>query len=176
MSRPKGTIKKYCAIYIIVTLGGVRMDACFVTYSLQKWLKAVVSIGNMLIEMSKAQNDSQLLSVYEHFFVIAVGKSLDWGEALSKLDDQKYKEFCHYRDHLPDARLVRNMREHDVEYLEGKGRKQSEFIKELDINGKNMSAAVDGTSTIICNEGYLIGGRLNVQEAVQYALKALQKI
>lgn len=152
------------------------MDSWFVTHSVQKWLKAVVSIGNALIEMSESQTDIQLSSTYEHFFVIAVGKSLEWGEELSGIDDEKYHEFCHYRNRLPEARLVRNMREHDVAYLKGEGRRQSEFVKELDVNGGNMSAAVDGTSTIICDEGYLIGGRLNVQEAVRYASEALQKI
>ncbi len=152
------------------------MDSWFVTHSVQKWLKAVVSIGNTLIEMSEAQEDIQLSSTYEHFFVIAAGKSLEWGEELREVDDQKYREFCHYRDRLPEARLVRNMREHDVAYLKGEGRRQSEFVKELDVNGGNMSAAVDGTSTIICDEGYLIGGRLNVQEAVRHASEALQKI
>ncbi|WP_111415061.1 hypothetical protein [Billgrantia lactosivorans] len=152
------------------------MDSWFVTDSVQKWLKAVVNIGNSLIDMSEAHTDIQLSSTYEHFFVIAVGKSLEWGEELSGIDDQKYREFCHYRDRLPEARLVRNMREHDVAYLKGEGRRQSEFVKELDVNDGNMSAVVDGTSTIICDEGYLIGGRLNVQEAVRSASEALQKI
>ncbi|RUO24448.1 hypothetical protein CWE09_11345 [Aliidiomarina minuta] len=152
------------------------MDSWFVTNSVQKWLKAVVSIGNTLIEMSGTQADIHLSSTYEHFFVIAVGKSLEWGEELNGMDGQKYREFCHYRDRLPEARLVRNMREHDVAYLKGDGRRQSEFVKELDVNGGSMSASVDGTSTIVCDEGYLIGGRLNVKEAVRSASEALQKI
>lgn len=152
------------------------MDSWFVTDSVQKWLKAVVSVGNTVVEMSEAQTDIQLSSTYEHFFVIAIAKSLEWGEELSHVDDQKYREFCHYRDRLPEARLVRNMKEHDVAYLKGEGRRQSEFVKELDVNDGSMCAAVDGTSTIICDAGHLIGGRLNVQEALRYASEALQKI
>ena len=153
------------------------MDSWFVNHSYKKWLKAVVSVGNTLIEMSKSNDcsDMEKRSTYEHFFVIAVGKSLEWGAELKEYDDTKFQTYCNYKENLPEARLVRNMREHDVAYLKGEGRKQQNFVAELSVNNKKLLASVDGTSTIICDEGYLIGGRLNVQDTINQALQALEQ-
>lgn len=152
------------------------MDSWLVNHSFKKWLKAVVSIGNTLVDMSNHHSDIELTSTYEHFFVIAVGKSLEWGAELEEFDAARFPTYCTYKENLPEARLVRNMREHDVAYLKGEGRKQQEFIAELNVNDGNLTASVDGTSTIICDEGYLIGGRLNVQHAIAHAQQALSEI
>lgn len=152
------------------------MDSWFVNHSFKKWLKAVVSVGNNLIELSNNRADLELTSTYEHFFVIAVGKSLEWGAELEEFDTAKFQTYCTYKENLPEARLVRNMREHDVAYLNGEGRRQQEFVAELSVNNGNLTASVDGTSTIICDEGYLIGGRLNVQDTVAHAQQALSEI
>ena len=126
--------------------------------------------------MSQHQTDNKLSSTYEHFFVIAVAKSLEWAGELEEFDTDKFPIYRTYKENLPDARLVRNMREHDVAYLKGEGQKQKEFVTEIDINNGSTTASVDGISTIICNEGYLIAGRLNVQDTIVQAQLALNKI
>jgi len=143
--------------------------------NLKKWLKAIINIGDNLIKMN-TEFDRDIISVYEHFFVIAVGKSLEWGEELQEVDNSNYLYFCEYKNNILEARLIRNMREHDIDYLKGDGRRQEDFNKELEINSGSSSALVDGTSTIICDEGYLIGGRLNVQDTVNYAKKILEEL
>lgn len=151
------------------------MDIWLINDSFLKWLKSVISIGNSLISMSNSL-DRGLTSTYEHYFVIAVGKSLEWGNEYKTYNKEKFQIFNQYKLALPEAKLVRNMREHDVSYLKGEGHKQNKFIKSIKINDSSMNASVDGTSTIICDEGYLISGRLNVQKTIQEAEKTLSQI
>ena len=61
------------------------------------------------------------------------------------------------------------MREHDIEYFKGEGFKQDNFEKTIDVNEQKDAGRIDATATIVCNEGYLIGGRLNVEQAIAAA-------
>lgn len=65
---------------------------------------------------------------------------------------------------FPAIRDIRNMQAHDIDYYKNRGNKQKEFIKE----NEEESFIVDATSTIITNSGYLIGGRIDVIEVLEY--------
>jgi hypothetical protein len=62
------------------------------------------------------------------------------------------------------------MREHDVDYFKGKGNAQNRFVKTL----TNMT--VDASASISSTDGYFIGGRLNVQRAMNAAQKLYPKV
>ena len=77
-------------------------------------------------------------------------------------------EFVH---DFPEAKDLRNMREHDVDYFKGEGKAQDRFVKDL------SDATVDGSASFSDKNGYLVGGRLlNVQEALKAAQKLYPKI
>jgi len=108
----------------------------------------------------------------EHFFVIALGKAMDWLSELKSHDPSLQQPIEDFFRRIPTARDVRNMHEHDNEYFRGKGRKQSSFHQ--NVRGRpNISA--DATATIILGSDYLIGGRLNVKEAMTAAEEILKQ-
>ena len=70
------------------------------------------------------------------------------------------------------------MREHDDEYLEGKGRNQNDYIADVklsscsllgDLNGK-----CDASSTIVLDGQYLIGGRVSVGQTIEKVTNLLE--
>lgn len=107
--------------------------------------------------------------IEEHFFVISVNKTINWLKEVSKLEPLLQANVERFLDQVPSAKEVRNMREHDIEYFKGEGFRQEEFQKTIDVNQQEDAGRIDATATIICNEGYLIGGRLNVEQAMAAA-------
>lgn len=108
----------------------------------------------------------------EHFFVISVGKALEWGAELKRINPKLSDAIEALEQALPDGRLIRNMREHDLAYFKGTGHKQEEFVQSL--NGGLVE--VDGSSTVVGADGYLIGGRLSVQVAIAHAAQCLRAL
>jgi hypothetical protein len=106
----------------------------------------------------------------EHFFVIAVGKSEIWLNELADLEPGVKGTFDDYLRRLPHARDVRNMREHDEEYFKGKGRAQERFVHESD------GGTVDGSATLIAGGKYLLGGRLDLIEAMDAARTVIDRL
>jgi hypothetical protein len=81
------------------------------------------------------------------------------------------KPACDQAQHLfTEGKLLRDMIEHADEYMEGKGRKQTGFVREAegvatDLPGDAPGIA-DATSTIVDKNGHWLGGRLNVERVV----------
>ena|GEM_PF-4887027 len=64
---------------------------------------------------------------------------------------------------FPETKDLRNMREHDVDYFIGEGKAQSRFVKSL------TDATIDASASMSDKNGYLIGRRSNVQQAIKEA-------
>lgn len=95
------------------------IDSWFVVYSFKRWLNAVVDVGQKLLAMNSNHTEQGLRSTYEHFFVISLMKSLEWGNEIQSFDKDKYAIYCAYKEKFPEAKLIRNMKEHEVEYYKG---------------------------------------------------------
>lgn len=160
------------------------MDLWFIKWKSQQWLKAVIGQGNRVLSASARsragfeqprelsfEDSRQWACTEEHFLVIAIGKSMDWVNELKSHDSGLQQPIDDYLRKIPTARDVRNMHEHDTEYFRGKGRKQSSFHQNV-LGRPDMSA--DATATIILGPDYLIGGRLNVREAMIAAEELLE--
>ena len=107
----------------------------------------------------------ELRIVEEHFFVTSVSKAIDWLKEVRKLKPDLSSDIDSFIHNFPEAKDLRNMREHDVDYFKGKGIAQNRFVKSL------ADSTVDASASISDQTGYLIGGRLNVQQAVIAAQK-----
>ena len=153
------------------------------------WLKGVIYQGNRLLEnQQKMQNAMQAIApetlmkhqdylvlndlriVEEHFFVTSISKTIDWLKEVKKFRLELSSEIDMFFHSLPEAKDLRNMREHDVDYFKGKGNAQNRFVKTL----TNMT--VDASASISSTDGYFIGGRLNVQRAMNAAQKLYPKV
>ncbi len=153
------------------------------------WLRGIVYQGQRLLaNQQQMQNAMQAITletlmknrdylvfndlriIEEHFFVMSVSKAIDWLKEVKKFRLELSSEIDGFLQDFPDAKDLRNMREHDVDYFHGKGNAQNRFIKTL------ADMTVDASASISSAEGYLIGGRLNVQKAVRAAQKLYPKV
>ncbi|SEL93875.1 hypothetical protein [Parapedobacter koreensis] len=106
-------------------------------------------------------------------FAGALASSLKWAKELKKSNPTLSKEIDEFTNSLPEAKDLRDMLEHEEDYLKGKGRKQAQFSKNMVVNnGKLTVTGVMPQVIMIVNEGVLIGGKVNVLNAIQQ-LKSL---
>ncbi|MEC4813630.1 MAG: hypothetical protein SAK29_10230 [Scytonema sp. PMC 1069.18] len=161
------------------------MEKWFIAAASKQWLKAVVKQGERLLETHRNMNSlifssttshleelrdlQEWIRVEEHFFAIAIGKALAWLDELGKIEPLCQQHIDDFLKKIPHAKDIRNMREHDVEYLQGKGRKQKNFTLDFNLYDGKASGSADASSTIVFNNDYLIGGRLNVAETIAFA-------
>jgi hypothetical protein len=153
------------------------------------WLRGIMHQGRRLLEnQQRMQSAMQAITadtflrhqdflvyndlriVEEHFFVNSVSKAIDWLKEVKKFRKDLSLEINGFLHEFPEAKDLRNMREHDVDYFKGEGKVQNRFIKKL------PDATVDGSASFSDSMGYLIGGRLNVQQAIKAAQKLYPKI
>jgi len=68
---------------------------------------------------------------------------------------------------IPDAKRIRNIREHDEDYLMGRGKKPEEWHHSITMG--NFRIAADPLSTLEIGGKYFIGGVVNVKEIIKSA-------
>lgn len=125
--------------------------------------------------MDKFDNDRYILSMEEHFFIIALEKSIKFLEKLAGFQ-YEVKDIINRIDEIvgrDNIRDLRNMREHDDEYIEGRGRNQANFFQESK-DGNNIG---DATSTCIRGEKeHWLGEKVEVIEVVRLYKALLPRI
>lgn len=151
-----------------------------VLHTLKNWLVAICMQGERVLENSKQmekfdQSQSYQLarimrSPDEHFFLIATNKCLEYvAQAVNRKLVDKKSFIPLWAVTSKVVKKVRDMREHDVEYVvKGVGKKQSDFVQYL----SEYSAAIDASSTIVIDGKYLIGGLVSLVDTME-AAKAL---
>lgn len=150
------------------------------------WVKSVIYQGNRIknidienekmmeeieknpdVILEKLHENDYILPMEEHFFAIALNKSLTYITKLKKI--KKFKDdiklildlVCNEigRDNITN---LRSMREHDDEYIKGNGNKQEDFIATLD------DFVADATSSIIISgESHLLGCKVDVIKTIK---------
>lgn len=114
-------------------------------------------------DRQKAQHEFQLAS---YNFVSVVGMTVRLLKGLQTKFPQIVPA-CDAASHLfGEGKALRDMIEHSDEYLEGKGRKQEDFVRH---DAPAPGFITDATGTIIHNGTPWLGGRLNVHQALQEA-------
>lgn len=153
------------------------------------WLRSIMHQGQrLLINQQRMRDTMQAITLEalmqhqdylvfndlriaeEHFFVISVSKAMDWLKEVKKFRLELSSEIDLFFQSLPEVKDLRNMREHDVEYFKGMGNAQKRFVKTL------ADMTVDASASISNTDGYLIGGRLNVQQTMRAAQKLYPKV
>jgi hypothetical protein len=113
---------------------------------------------------------NDLRIVEEHFFVTSLSKAIDWLKEVRKFRKDLLPDIDKFVQGFPEAKDLRNMREHDVDYFKGDGKAQDRFVKKL------SDATVDGSASFSDKKGYFVGGRVNVQQAIKAAKILYPKI
>jgi len=139
---------------------------------LQKWLAAIQLQGSRVsAPVHERQPTSEThRSIDAHFFVVAAANSRTWAEELLPLRLDLKNNLETFISSLPEAKDLRNMLEHDNEYLRGKGHKQSKHLKNTVLNaGKIRVIGIHPQVVVNSAEGISIGGRLFVTETMKAA-------
>ena len=160
-----------------------------------RWVKSVIYQGNRIkaIDIKKEQffkeveknpdlffkysrEDDYILPMEEHFFSIALNKSLIFLTKMKKIKKIKtdVKDILDIicdeigRDNISN---LRSMREHDDEYINGKGNKQGDFITTLD------DFTADATSSVIVlGKSHLLGCKVDVLKTIEIYERISPKI
>ncbi|WP_070096251.1 hypothetical protein [Pseudomonas sp. NBRC 111139] len=152
------------------------MSDWYVLNTARVWVAAVIHQGKRVLSLQdetligRRQAEIDFTHVEDHLFVTTVHKSVEWLVEAHKrnlIDPDITSSFITAAD---KARVVRNIREHHLEYLNGGGKQRSQDVIILELNDGEMTAAVDASSVIITDEGRLIGGRINVQRLMREAI------
>lgn len=151
------------------------------------WLRGIIEQGHRIranvIELKKTVNNPDSFKNYkveifqhlidrqyieEHFFIIAVGKTMDWLYEATKAEPSLRPYAKTFLKHIPDAKKMRNMREHDIDYFKGQGLRQSDFEYHFETDA-NQVLKIKATSTVYDASCILIGGKLDVCKTVKAA-------
>jgi hypothetical protein len=102
-----------------------------------------------------------------HFFVVAIGHLLRWLAQIPSVggpdvSPEVSKAARSFESTVPRGTELRNMLEHEVEYIHGAGNEQSDYVK--DVGGLPASAHC---VSAIGLDGYVIGGRLDLPATMQ---------
>lgn len=152
----------------------------------RNWLASVVMQGNRVldrqVENMPPENNEDFMRwtkskqlnpdfthIEDHFFVTAVSKSVEWLLEAHKRNLLEPSITESFLTSASQSQVVRNIREHYIEYLNGGGRQKKKNIIEIGVNEKKLDASIDASSVIVTDEGRLIGGRINVQSLMKEA-------
>lgn len=163
------------------------MSDWLVVATARNWVASVVHQGNRVLELQartvrehetpeqffawarERQMNPDFTHVEDHLFITTVHKSVEWileAHKRNLLEPELTEAFLSTAD---QARVVRNIREHHLEYLNGGGRQRSQDVVTIEINDGASTATIDASSVIVTDEGRLIGGRINVQALMREA-------
>jgi hypothetical protein len=125
---------------------------------------------------SNKRDQADFTHIEDHFFTIAVSQC---AEHLCELHERGLlhpdisESFMIAAGH---SKLIRNIREHHLEYEKGGGRQKNKNRVTISIGSGIDNVSIDASSVIITEEGRLIGGRLNVQQLMQEAASLHPKL
>jgi hypothetical protein len=127
---------------------------------------------------------SRLLDFYtrlhadEYVFVLALHQACQWVQVVARHDSTLKNDVRVFIASLPDIGDLRDMWEHEVEYVHGRGKRRDRWSRPLDPNVSIMQEATSG-SIWVDDKGKLthrIGGRMDVGPATTAAAKMLRAL
>ena len=132
------------------------------------WMEYSVFQGKRLLNAHKEKHRMERFE--EEVFVFALDRAI----FMLRISTYEYSEMQKFFDEIEctlgkgNVKDVRDMRTHIDDYLEGKGRNQNNFIFDAgSIDSVFEGLVRDITQTIITKDAYIIGGKINVQKAIQ---------
>jgi hypothetical protein len=138
----------------------LQMDADKPKERARYWLDAVV------LQARRLGSESE--HVDAHFFAIALAKAVSWLDKCPVTKEEERDQIDSFlRRFSKEAKTIRNMLEHEEDYLSGKGRKQWEYMKSVKLNQGRLSATLPPFTIVHHDEGLSLAGRVSINEALQ---------
>jgi hypothetical protein len=144
------------------------------------WIKAIAFQGARVIDAHERDNSFSIFAssarLEEQFFLNACEKAVRWVKVLRSNGGKNIE----LRSFLPTKALrnfirtmssvgIRNLREHEEEYLGKDGKCLEEEIVDASHPDGGLTILVEPGITVLRDEQIIIGGRLNVQETIKLA-------
>lgn len=114
--------------------------------------------------------------IEDHYFVTSVSKSVEWlAEALKRnlITPDVAESFIAAAG---DVKVVRNILEHQTEYVDGGGRQRSKNVVSVPIDDQSNVAKTDASSVLITDTSRILGGRIDVQKMISEANAIVPKL
>ncbi|WP_435892720.1 hypothetical protein [Oceaniferula spumae] len=141
-----------------------------------KWLNGVILQSNRILS-APTDESANRIGCDAHFFAISLGSLLYW---LSKTDLASVSYSAEIKDiqnQLAEGKNIRDMLEHDGDYIIGRGRNQGDY--EITTKVNNGFTEIKGLAPFTLlrtNEGVSLGGRISIELSLNLATKLLQKM
>jgi hypothetical protein len=138
------------------------------------WVYAVVFQGERTIKhlsgdpWEEFKLWGQVLSAEEHYFVISINHARNWLELLFKSELQVKEFSTDFMKATKDAKEVRDMMEHQDEYIRGGGKFPDKYKRKLS-TATGHAIEVEANSSFLNPEEYWIGGKLDVKAIIESA-------
>lgn len=162
------------------------MSDYFILRTTANWAAAILHQGSRVLDLQEKSKPPQgeaaflewarykhdqpdFTHIEDHFFTIAVSQCTEHLYELHErglLQPDTTESFMIAAGH---SKLIRNIREHYLEYEKGGGRQKSKNRVTISTESGIDSISIDASSVIVTEEGRLIGGRLNVQQLMREA-------
>lgn len=141
-----------------------------------KWLSGVILQSQRLLTQQPNVSTNQN-GCDAHFFAISLANALYWLKK-TDLNNLYYgSEGRKYLAEFAEGKNLRDMLEHDGDYIIGKGRKQSKYhITKFVNEGKLKIKGLAPFTLVHSNEGLSLGGRILIKEAHDLSVLLLNKI
>lgn len=122
----------------------------------------------------------KILSVQteQHLFVIAANQFFKYRRWVGELDLVDNQIFCEIDAFGRDVDVLRDMKEHVVEYFKGEGRRPHDFVfsEEQSVEKWGESVIADASATMMSGNSYRIGNRLDVFALAAVAENVLDEL
>lgn len=157
---------------------GIDFPANQFVVSAIEWMENSVYQGKRLLKAHDEKD--KMVRFEEDVFVFTLDRAIFMLKISAK---HEFPEMQNFLDKIEQAlgvdvvKDLRDMRTHIDGYLEGKGFKQSDFLFEAgSIHPVFEGLVYDITHTIVTEEAYMIGGKINVQKAIQTLVEILPEV
>jgi len=148
------------------------------------FLQGTIFQGNRLLDSIKSRRDSffNLTKLEEEFFVFALDRTIFYMKMIKNIPEiVNILKKIDNTIGLEAIKDIRDMRTHVDEYKKGKGRVKERFFATPENTPPLLKnkPSIDATSSIMINDWYLIGGRVDfykTMEVLQEILPFVEKV
>ncbi len=132
------------------------------------WKCGVRTEGQAVIKSSIEKN-YEFIHFKSYFFIIALNKLRIYLQEYNKVVPNTREVIGTFLKSIPEIQTLRNLREHEDEYLKGKGKNRMKYEEDLaEKHHKQFSSLkVDPHVNLQFGTNIYIGGRLNVQRIIK---------
>ena len=141
-----------------------------------KWLTGTIQQSERLLAHTPNEQSTDQ-GCDAHFFAIALASALYWMKKTDSINVAYGSELELFKTELAAAKDLRDMLEHDGDYVVGRGKKQSDYQVNTSANNGTLQITGLAPFTLLqSNEGLSLGGRISVNKAHELAKALLETI